>query len=90
MLTMFRYPNECICQTGYVGVQCESCHTYPGCVHGFCTNPWECICKEVRSEIVYCLISKRDFKAAIQADLFTAYLRLKSPELDTQPLPLKY
>ena len=36
-----------MCKTGYVGVTCDECHTYPGCKNGYCRNPWECICLEV-------------------------------------------
>ena len=34
------------CKSGYKGPTCDECELYPGCVHGTCTEKWQCICKE--------------------------------------------
>ncbi|RWS05846.1 delta protein-like protein [Dinothrombium tinctorium] len=39
-----KVPNECICQYGYKGVNCDECIVYPGCQHGYCVKPFECHC----------------------------------------------
>ena len=35
-------PNQCWCKPGWSGPTCNDCVKYPGCVNGFCTDPWEC------------------------------------------------
>jgi len=32
------------CSYGWQGELCDECITYPGCVHGSCSAPWQCIC----------------------------------------------
>ena len=34
------------CHEGWQGAQCTECKIYPGCVHGTCSAPWTCECKE--------------------------------------------
>lgn len=33
------------CSYGWQGQFCDECVLYPGCVHGTCGNPWQCICE---------------------------------------------
>ena len=33
------------CDTGWTGELCDRCMTYPGCVHGTCSRPWQCHCQ---------------------------------------------
>ncbi|MGH0117939.1 UNVERIFIED_CONTAM: hypothetical protein FKN15_042714 [Acipenser sinensis] len=35
---------EVRCHYGWQGPNCEECVTFPGCVHGSCTEPWKCVC----------------------------------------------
>ncbi|MGH0169413.1 UNVERIFIED_CONTAM: hypothetical protein FKN15_073502 [Acipenser sinensis] len=35
---------EVRCHYGWQGLNCEECVTFPGCVHGSCTEPWKCVC----------------------------------------------
>uniref|UniRef100_A0A3B3SLC4 EGF-like domain-containing protein n=1 Tax=Paramormyrops kingsleyae TaxID=1676925 RepID=A0A3B3SLC4_9TELE len=32
------------CHYGWQGPLCDQCVTFPGCVHGSCTEPWKCVC----------------------------------------------
>lgn len=34
------------CHNGWNGTYCNKCNRYPGCLHGTCEKPWECICEE--------------------------------------------
>lgn len=34
------------CQPGWQGPLCDQCVTFPGCTHGLCVEPWQCICKD--------------------------------------------
>lgn len=38
-LSLFR------CHYGWQGDYCNKCIPYPGCVHGSCQLPWECVCE---------------------------------------------
>ena len=41
LLTILNYR----CRVGWWGSNCDVCHPYPGCQHGFCLDkPWECRC----------------------------------------------
>lgn len=39
-------PNECICESGWVGEFCDTCVKHPGCQHDTCTEPRQCNCNE--------------------------------------------
>lgn len=39
-------PAPCRCHPGWQGPQCNECMPFPGCVHGFCDEPWQCTCNE--------------------------------------------
>ena len=40
-------PNNCACEIGWRGLQCDECVPLPGCVNGKCVkNPFECICDD--------------------------------------------
>lgn len=32
------------CDPGWEGEYCEKCVRMPGCLHGTCHQPWQCIC----------------------------------------------
>lgn len=32
------------CHYGWKGPLCDQCLTFPGCVYGSCTEPWQCVC----------------------------------------------
>ncbi|PWA29810.1 hypothetical protein CCH79_00007720, partial [Gambusia affinis] len=34
------------CNYGWDGPLCDRCLPYPGCVHGTCTEPWQCTCEK--------------------------------------------
>ncbi|XP_043916997.1 protein delta homolog 1, partial [Protopterus annectens] len=34
------------CKPGWQGDLCNECVPYPGCLHGSCTRPWQCVCEE--------------------------------------------
>ncbi|MBN3314742.1 DLK1 protein, partial [Atractosteus spatula] len=34
------------CRPGWRGQTCDQCVPYPGCLHGTCQKPWQCICEE--------------------------------------------
>lgn len=34
------------CHNGWKGAYCDQCVRYPGCLHGSCQKPWECLCDE--------------------------------------------
>ncbi|KAJ8953252.1 hypothetical protein NQ318_015834 [Aromia moschata] len=34
------------CQSGWEGTLCNQCQRYPGCMHGTCVKPWDCLCDE--------------------------------------------
>lgn len=34
------------CKSGWRGSNCDECELYPGCIHGTCSKPFDCICKE--------------------------------------------
>ena len=34
------------CHSGWSGTFCDQCVRYPGCLHGSCQRPWECLCDE--------------------------------------------
>ncbi|KGL83419.1 Protein delta 2, partial [Tinamus guttatus] len=34
----------CRCDPGWEGEYCEECVRMPGCLHGTCHQPWQCIC----------------------------------------------
>lgn len=36
---------SCRCLLGWTGESCDKCIPNPGCVHGFCYEPWQCICQ---------------------------------------------
>ncbi|XP_004584351.2 protein delta homolog 1 isoform X2 [Ochotona princeps] len=36
----------CRCQPGWQGPLCDQCVTSPGCMNGFCEEPWQCLCQE--------------------------------------------
>ncbi|XP_071962629.1 uncharacterized protein [Antedon mediterranea] len=38
-------PNQCECQAGWKGEQCDECITHPSCDNGFCYTAFQCICK---------------------------------------------
>lgn len=33
------------CHYGWQGLYCDKCIPHPGCVHGTCNKPWQCLCK---------------------------------------------
>lgn len=33
------------CQYGWQGQYCDKCIPHPGCVHGTCIEPWQCLCE---------------------------------------------
>lgn len=35
----------CRCQYGWQGLYCDKCIPHPGCVHGTCNEPWQCLCE---------------------------------------------
>ncbi|KAJ8923684.1 hypothetical protein NQ315_010265 [Exocentrus adspersus] len=35
-----------VCQPGWEGPLCNQCQRYPGCMHGTCVKPWDCLCNE--------------------------------------------
>ena len=38
-------PNQCACEIGWQGVQCDKCVSVPGCLHGKCVNKsFGCVC----------------------------------------------
>lgn len=34
------------CHSGWKGRLCDECERYPGCLHGSCQKPWDCLCNE--------------------------------------------
>lgn len=32
------------CLYGWQGQYCDKCMPHPGCVHGTCVEPWQCLC----------------------------------------------
>ncbi|KGL85606.1 Protein delta 1, partial [Tinamus guttatus] len=34
------------CQPGWQGALCNQCVPFPGCLHGTCAKPWQCLCDE--------------------------------------------
>lgn len=36
----------CRCNYGWQGPLCDQCLPYPGCVHGTCSEPWQCTCEK--------------------------------------------
>lgn len=32
------------CLYGWQGQYCDKCIPHPGCVHGTCGEPWQCLC----------------------------------------------
>lgn len=34
----------CRCLYGWQGLYCDKCIPHPGCVHGTCVEPWQCLC----------------------------------------------
>ncbi|CAG2161670.1 unnamed protein product [Oppiella nova] len=40
------------CNPGWHGIYCDKghncnqCTKYPGCLHGYCSKPWDCLCQE--------------------------------------------
>uniref|UniRef100_T1I9M6 Delta-like protein n=1 Tax=Rhodnius prolixus TaxID=13249 RepID=T1I9M6_RHOPR len=36
----------CCLFVGWKGRLCDECERYPGCIHGSCKKPWECLCDE--------------------------------------------
>lgn len=34
----------CRCLYGWQGQYCDKCIPHPGCVHGTCVEPWQCLC----------------------------------------------
>nr|CAD7409649.1 unnamed protein product [Timema poppensis] len=34
------------CHSGWKGRLCDECERYPGCLHGTCQKPWDCLCDE--------------------------------------------
>ncbi len=36
----------CRCNYGWQGPLCDECLPYPGCVHGTCSEPWQCTCEK--------------------------------------------
>lgn len=32
------------CLYGWQGQYCDKCIPHPGCVHGTCVEPWQCLC----------------------------------------------
>ena len=40
-------PNQCACEIGWQGSQCDTCIPLPGCLNGHCeSEPFECICND--------------------------------------------
>ena len=39
-------------QLGWEGEGCNKCSVYPGCLHGYCSDPWQCNCEQVKKECV--------------------------------------
>ena len=38
-------PNQCACEIGWQGVQCDKCVSVPGCLHGKCVDKsFGCVC----------------------------------------------
>ena len=37
-------PDQCACNVGWEGRDCNTCIPFPGCVHGHCLLALECIC----------------------------------------------
>lgn len=35
---------SCRCLYGWQGQYCDKCIPHPGCVHGTCVEPWQCLC----------------------------------------------
>lgn len=35
---------SCRCLYGWQGQYCDKCVLHPGCVHGTCVEPWQCLC----------------------------------------------
>ncbi|KAA8586348.1 hypothetical protein FQN60_000184, partial [Etheostoma spectabile] len=35
-------PGGCTCRMGWQGPSCGACVRYPGCLHGTCSQPWQC------------------------------------------------
>lgn len=33
------------CEVGWWGERCDLCFPYPGCQHGTCNHPWQCLCE---------------------------------------------
>lgn len=36
----------CRCRYAWQGPLCDQCLLYPGCVHGTCSEPWQCACEK--------------------------------------------
>ncbi|CAB4057501.1 unnamed protein product [Lepeophtheirus salmonis] len=39
-------PNSSFCNSGWKGIACSLCIPLPGCQHGICKKPYECICEK--------------------------------------------
>lgn len=39
------FPINWRCQYGWQGQYCDKCIPHPGCVHGTCIEPWQCLCE---------------------------------------------
>uniref|UniRef100_A0A8C0J472 Delta like non-canonical Notch ligand 2 n=1 Tax=Chelonoidis abingdonii TaxID=106734 RepID=A0A8C0J472_CHEAB len=46
--------SSCRCDPGWEGKYCEQCVRMPGCVHGTCHQPWQCICHNGWADVHIC------------------------------------
>uniref|UniRef100_A0A8D2J8V4 Delta like non-canonical Notch ligand 2 n=1 Tax=Varanus komodoensis TaxID=61221 RepID=A0A8D2J8V4_VARKO len=45
---------DCTCDPGWEGDYCEQCVRMPGCSHGTCHQPWQCICQSGWADVHIC------------------------------------
>lgn len=45
VLIFFFFFSKQRCQYGWQGQYCDKCIPHPGCVHGTCIEPWQCLCE---------------------------------------------